>query len=281
MMRGLRCLLAIVPIVVGCGGSDKEFRARSVPPFENEADVRTWAQSSSALSVFYHFQEPLAVADGHESYDDPACPLVSDDGTTLSITGDCTDVNDSLVSGRATVVRDGSERTITLEGWSGNADGTAVVRETGPSLNAFHADLSIGVATLIEYDGFVEGGYTGRTIWNGTGTVERRRDYPPSGVIQATTEDEVRDQDVCSRQPISGSTTLRTGDDTAVVTYDGATDCDEAWNARLSVNGDDRGLLSGILCTIDVPGKRDRAASFGIVLALATLFGVRRRRGLR
>jgi hypothetical protein len=275
-MRGVRSLLALLTIVVGCG-SDNEFE--EAPPFRHEEDVKIWATSSSALGVYVNGYEPIAIADGHQTFLDPVCPETSDDGTTLTITGGCTDQNDREWTGRATVVRDGGERTLTLDGFD-DCDGTVVVRETGPSLNEFRADLAIGRVTFIEYDGIVEGGYTGRSTWNGSGRIERKGVLPPTGVVEATTADEVVDDEICSGQPVSGTTTLQSRGDTAVVTYDGATDCDDEQNARLSVNGDDRGLISGIHCATNAPGGRGRTGAYAIAFALAALLGLCRR-GLR
>ena len=68
----------------------------------------------------------------------------------------------------------------------------------------------------------------------------------PNGSVEATTTDELVVDARCSGQPVSGSTTLRSRGHTAVVTYDGETDCDDDQNAELSVNGEARGPISGI-----------------------------------
>ncbi|WP_437535913.1 hypothetical protein WME79_15385 [Sorangium sp. So ce726] len=267
MKRQLARVFLLAPMLAGCG-SDKELGP--VPPFQSEEHVQVWATSASALGVYVHAYEPIAVADGHLNFQDPACPMTSDDGTTLTIAGGCTDEGDRQWSGRATVTRDGGERTLTFEDFDGK-DGTMVVRTTGPSFHEFHADLVIGGVTTIGYDGTIEGDYTGRTTWNGSGTVRRDGLLAPTGIVEATTVDEVVDDGVCSGQPVSGSTTLQSRGDTAVITYDGATDCDAEQNARFSVNDRDRGMVSGINCAIDAPGRSDRAGRFGVAVALAAL----------
>ncbi|HEX6765983.1 MAG TPA: hypothetical protein VF103_10910, partial [Polyangiaceae bacterium] len=172
--------------------------------------------------------------------------------------------------------RDGDDRTLVFNDFDGKR-GTMKLRRLGPSEREFDADLVIGGVTTIGYSGHVDGDYDGPTTWNGSGRVERDGFLPPTGVVNATTEDQVVDDDGCSGQPFSGTTTLRARGDTAVVTYDGATDCDDDKNARLSVNGEDRGLVSGINCAFAGAGRR---ASSGVVGAfgLAVLCVLRRRR---
>jgi MYXO-CTERM domain-containing protein len=83
---------------------------------------------------------------------------------------------------------------------------------------------------------------------------------------------------VCAGQPASGSTTLTSGSDTAVITYDGESDCDDKQNAQLSVNGEDRGLIDGIDCSLRPGGARGGSSVAGAVLLLALgALGVRRR----
>jgi len=273
MTRRFAWVLVVVPTCLGCG-SDDPFEP--VPPFSAKSDVKVWANSASAVGVYMHAYEAIAVADGALTFGDPACPTTSDDGTTLTITGGCTDASDREWTGEATVVRDGGERTLTLDAFNGN-DGTVVVRETGESTNEFVANLVSGGVTTIDYTGSVEGGYEGRTTWNGSGRVARDGVFPPNGSVEATTADQVLDE-ACSGQAFSGSTTLQSGDDTAVITYDGATDCDDDQNARLSVNGKDRGLVSGISCTLSAPGRRFGAGTWALAFALAALLCARRRR---
>jgi hypothetical protein len=274
MARRLAWALVVVPTCLGCG-SDDPFEP--TPPFSLKSDVKVWANSASAVGVYVHAYEAIGVADGALTFGDPACPTTSDDGTTLTITGGCTDSSDREWTGEATVVRDGGERTLTLDAFDGN-EGTVVVRETGESTNEFVANLVIGGVTTIDYEGSVEGGYEGRTTWNGNGRVERDGVFSPNGSVEATTVDQVLD-DACSGQAYSGATTLQAGDDTAVVTYDGATDCDDEQNARLSVNGKDRGLVSGISCTMGTVGRRPGTPPFEFALALAAIWsGISRRR---
>jgi len=274
MIARLLSFLFVLPLAVGCD-SGKKFE--STPPFEEPEDVAVWATSGSAVAVYSHAYEPIGVADGALTFADPDCPTTSDDGTTLSIAGGCTDESDRKWEGFATVRRDGDDRELTFVDFDGKR-GSVSVRLAGPTLREFDADLLIGGVTTIGYSGTVEGDYDGPTTWNGSGRVARRGFFPPLGAVDVTTEDEVVDDAVCSGQPASGATTLRARGDTAVVTYDGATACDGEKNAELSVNGEDRGLVSGINCAVARAGRKGSFGAFGWVFGALSLLAFRRRR---
>jgi MYXO-CTERM domain-containing protein len=68
-------------------------------------------------------------------------------------------------------------------------------------------------------------------------------------------------------------------EDSVVVRYDGATDCDAARAARAArwnLNGKDQGLVSGVACSIS--SKRRAEHTAGFFLLLLSLLGLRRRR---
>src|SRR5215469_5964862 len=80
--------------------------------------VRIWANGSSALGAYLNVYEPIATADGQEGFSDPACPVVSDDGTTLTAMGGCTDSQGSHWVGSAEVTRSGdNDRSLTFDGF--------------------------------------------------------------------------------------------------------------------------------------------------------------------
>jgi len=138
--------------------------------------------------------------------------------------------------------------------------------------------LVVGGVTTIHYSGSVQGDYGGPTTWNGGGHIKRQGVISPNGAVDASTLDEVVDGMVCAGQPASGSTTLTSGSDTAVITYDGESDCDDKQNAQLSVNGDDRGLIDGISCAVGAFGARRGSSVAGVLLLLAaSALGLRRR----
>ena len=94
---------AIVAIAVALGstacGSD------GASPMDDEDNVRTWANLGSAVGVYVHAHGPIAFADGEGPFTDPACPVTSDDGTTVTIEGGCTDSEGRAWEGTATIVR--------------------------------------------------------------------------------------------------------------------------------------------------------------------------------
>src|SRR5215471_5144196 len=219
--------------LVGCQSSS----------LDDAENVRIWATTASAVAVFAEVYDPIAFADGHRTFDDPACPHTSDDGTTATVSGECTDCSGATWTGSATVTRtvDG-DRHLTLDAFShfqgadmrSTMTGTALVHSTGATTHDFSVDLEKrgGMTTRFHYRGKVEGDYDAPTIWSGTGRIERDGVLAPTGTIDATTVDERVDNAVCSGQPVSGQTTIVADGDTAVVSYDGATDCDDAHAAR-------------------------------------------------
>ena len=243
------CLLSLLGLP-GCEG-DAEFTPAR--PFDETHHVQAWANSASAVGVYSNVFQVLAVADGHGAFADAHCPAIGDDGTTWIADGDCTDSEGTAWRGHARIVRDGSDCSLWLDAFQGN-DGTLSRREVEVDWHEFEAHLVLGGVTTIDYVGSVQGSYTGPTLWNGSGHVERQGAIAPSGAIDASTLDQKLDDDVCAGQAVSGRTTLKSGSDEAVISYDGESDCDDAQNARLTVNGEDRGMISGISCAITAPG---------------------------
>lgn len=259
-------------LLLGCEGP-------SNPPDDLNV-IRTWATTASAVAVYANFHQPLAWADGESLFSDEACPRTEDDGAISTITGGCVDSSGEEWLGLARVVReqDGGRQVVLESYGSRNEDGEAMlasgsmlVRALSERSREFDVDLvreSEATTIAIAYLGQVEGDYRSATRWNGAGTVERKGRVEPLGVVEAETLDEVIDEAVCSGQPASGRTTLELPRGTAVVTYDGATDCDDDQAALLSVDGRDRGRLSGIACAL-------RAGSVGAgPLAWAALIGL-------
>lgn len=202
---------------------------------------------------------------------------MTDDGTTLTIEGGCKDESDGPWTGKAVVERDGDDRSITLTDFNGD-DGTFSLHLVEPSLREFEAHLVIGGVTTIDYAGSVQGDYDTRTSWNGSGHVVRDGFFPPNGAVDATTLNEVVDDAVCSGQPVSGSTALRSGDDVAIVEYDGENDCDADQNAELTVNGEARGLVEGVNCAVAAPGSAGKGGVFGGFLCAVLGLGLVSRR---
>src|SRR5215510_10449339 len=80
-------------VLVACTNGD--------PPSENE-HVAGWANASSALGVFSVGHEPIGFADGQAPVADPACPVTTDNGTTVTIQGGCMNSKGVTWAGTAT-----------------------------------------------------------------------------------------------------------------------------------------------------------------------------------
>lgn len=258
---------------IGCGPSEAD-------------EARTWATASSAPSVYWNVYELVAVAQGERMFADPACPVVVDDDTTMTVTGECTTTEGERVFGSATVTRGATagDLELALAGWGSDGDlgetrstGTATITRREAELHDFELDLVIdGVnTTRVDYEGTVRGTYDAPTTWNGTGTIEREG-FAPTGRVLATTVDERFDGSVCNGQPISGTTTIMRDGRTDVITYDGAMDCDDAKAAQWSVNGASRGLLTDISCSARPGGGSPMSIAAFVLIGLAAV--VRRSR---
>lgn len=260
---------------------------------DDAENIQLWANRVSALGVYLNFHEELAFSAGEHEYPDSSCPVVSEAGDVITIEGDCTEEGGKQWVGSVTIERSGDgDRELTYSDFGAFSDpdqqstrsGTVVVRRINDSLHEFDVDLghASDVTTTIEYSGSVEGGYTGRTVWNGSGTVSRAGSVSPTGTVSVNTVAQVIDSEECSGQPASGQTTISNDEHVVVVTYDGASDCDDDEAARFSVDGEDRGELTGIMCRVSPTlGRGDWSSAalgaFGLLAAAGLRLGRRRR----
>ena len=268
-------------LALGCkGGGD---------PLSEMEHISGWANASSALGVFIWGHDPLAITDGAFVPVDSTCPVVADDGTTVTITGDgCTDSEGTQWHGSATVVRGfNGGRSLTLTGFdkaedpslSAPVSGSFEVVELATDRHAFDVDISVttGIENHTVYRGEVQGGWTGRTVWSGTGTIHREALVINSGTVDATTVDQVRDSDICPGQCASGTTTMVSDEHEVVISYDGETACDEDEGARWSRDGQDMGVVNGVTCNVFGGGGAGDAAPGLLLVILALALGTRRR----
>ncbi len=277
-------LFALLALLPACSSEDKPFTATNTSSLADPDNVRTWSNAASAYAIYGNVYQVFAVADGEQEFPDPVCPALEDDGTTLVATGDCTASDGAAWVGSAEVVRSADgDRALTLNGFgtSGSTrDGEAHLRVVDETNTDFDVNLShdAGVTTSFDYDGRVEGGYGTRTVWNGSGTVTRDGLAAPNGAVDVTTTDEVVDGDVCSGQPVSGNTTIHNeADETVIVTYDGAVDCDDEEAASYSLDGEPQGKITGIVCSMGRGSGAGGAAAWLGVGLLLVLAGARRR----
>jgi hypothetical protein len=267
------------------------------PGLDDPDMVRVWANAVSPVAVFLQAYDPVSQSYAQpDVYKDATCPVITDDGTTLGIAGECTDATGQRWYGSAQVVRSGtSDRDVTLDGYGHSSDsgdsratGTVAIHELLDGSHSFAVHLVVegGMRLAIDYEGTVAGFYGDAvTVWSGHGTVDRTGPLRPTGQVVATTVDQRLDS-VCSGESASGATTIAADGHTVVITYDGATDCDAEHSARWSFDGRERGLVSGISCAASPGGASRGAGLLGLAaLALAAVAGrgaVRaRRRGLR
>jgi hypothetical protein len=249
-------------------------------------DAATWANTGSALGVYTHLHVPVAFAVGEHMFVDPACPTTSDDGTTVTITGGCTDSEGKDFEGSVTITRVDGPRDLDLsfdgygsgEGEIAVVTGMASVRQTGTDLYDYEVDLvnEGGVTVDITYSGTVSGDYGQPTVWNGMGVVTRTGVVSPTGTAGVETVDQLVDDTVCSGQSVSGETTIEVDGHRLVITYDGESDCDEENAARWSLDGKDQGLVEGVTCAV-APG----AGRTGTVLFMLSLLACARARRSR
>ncbi len=269
-------LISVAALVaVGCGGGGD--------PLESSDDVAGWANSASALGVYTLAHEPLGFANGAFTFADPDCPATSDDDTTVIITGGCEDSQGRAWDGEVAVARRAGGWSLTFDGFGDDrfggmarVTGSFEVDQQSDDLHAFDADLQRdgGIETRILYSGTVAGGYDGPTVWNGSGSVSRDGVTINSGAVDAETVDQVRDDEVCPGEGVSGTTIMTSDSHTVVISYDGDTDCDDDDAARWSLDGEDQGLVTGVTCSTGGPAATGSA--FLVLIAAAAL---RRRRG--
>lgn len=266
-------VFALTLLAAACGDD----KPAAPSPFEAKEHVQIWATTASALAVYANVHQDIAAFLGEEAFPDATCPSIRDEGATWTATGGCTDIDEKEWDGKLTITRDGEDFTLSYDSFD-DQDGTFAVRQLAPELHQFDAQLVIGGFTTIDYLGSVQGRNNGRTVWSGEGTVERDGFLPPNGAVEAVTEAEVVDSAVCAGQPASGSTTLTAGKHVAVITYDGATDCDEKQRAKLTVNDEPKGLLEGVTCAVSSVGSKSASQWLAglCTLALALVTTARR-----
>ena len=249
---------------------------------KDPSHVRVWANAASAVGVFSRGYEPLAFSDNQLKFTDSACPKTLDNGTMVTINGECTNTQGKTWKGTATITRTANgDRTVTLKDYGSGNDATSIVKATGQvtvhkmdnDLHKLQFDLveEGGVTTTIHYTTTVRGGYNGKTVWDGAGIVDRRGLAEPAGVVQASTSKQTLDNSVCSGQALSGTTTIVASGQTAVITYDGSTACDAEKSARWSVDGVDQGLITGIGCDLSGPASRMDTFPLALLFCIALL----------
>lgn len=246
--------------------------------------------SASAPGVFISAALPLLTISADQlSGEEVTCPEIVVEGAVTTYTGGCT-AEDGVewfgvaVSDEATgVTYEDFGYTRASEDCSGVMEtlsfsgGIAVVESEG--MTEFDIDVVIAIegaeddcstqseVQAIAYEGSqaVSGEVT---TWNGSGQYGSLL----HGVVEAATVDEVLHDAGCATEAESGTTTLSSGANEVVITYDGATDCAENSTVTWTLNGEEQGELEGVACS-------SRGGPMGgALLVLAGLVGALRRR---
>jgi uncharacterized protein (TIGR03382 family) len=298
-MRSLPYLFA-VSFAFGCGGGGGGGSGALDDLDESsgtEEDMRVWIESASAPAIYAQAMMPTFAAG---LTGDTACPVIVESETSTTYDGGCTDMQGnewighaeatgSQTSGEGRIVYDGfgfvgdSEdcpgmRTTTL--WHGTIIQTAST--TGTSIT-FSIDMRMDIDgpaedTCEPLVGVMGIDYSGTMTQEGEANIfsgSGRIGTSEHGVISVSTDDEVVDDTVCGDEAASGSTTLSASGHTAVVTYDGATDCDPESTVTWSYDGTDMGEMTGVACNA---GGSGGAAGSLVLIGLALAGVVRRRR---
>jgi hypothetical protein len=247
-------------------------------------------KSCSAPGVFFSSLSPL-VAAGLARGSAGTCPTLTMAGTTATYQGGCTDPDGNTWVGKATSTNaaqstmsgDVSYQGFGFTGSNGAAttyDGTITATGTNETtdyaIDLVFTGTGSGSSNTggISYSATVVRAGSGSAqtkTWNGTGEIG----YASLGKVRATTEDEVIQDSACSHKPLSGTTTIVAGPDTAVITYNGAGSCDQDATAPWTLDGAPQDALTRVSCNAGgAPG-----ATAGVVVAIA--LARRRRRAPR
>lgn len=301
-MRNVRllstCCLGIAGslALVACDGSRASEVLATLPPAEIQA-----GQSPGGFSAPAMFFVSIGLS---SSTPEAACPAQRVEGDVRIIEGGCTDDSGREWLGRVTIPSSFTGTpfgtgTIVYEDFGSDdptscadrpgerrqqiVDGTVVVDGTDTSLE-FDSDLVITVSGVLEdctegerraaidYTGSMARDGETRTTWSGSGSIGAEE----IGRYDVHTDDEVLDSSVCNSEPLSGSTTITAGEDVAIVTYDGETDCDMEGTATWTLNGADQGELTGVQCSAS-PGRGGSASLALLALGAAIAWRLRRR----
>ncbi|WP_375773256.1 hypothetical protein NR798_21050 [Archangium gephyra] len=303
-------VVAMSGVWVGCGGPAAEaLNKYKQASLTSETDVKEWAERSSAPNVYAvaNLAATLVAVVGGSSGQDANCPVQQKDGNTTRVTGGCTDKNGVEWLGSLELVSEGEDtgnfrytydgfgyqKPFTCEGTTGQNKvvfhGTSSVTGT-KAKKEFAFDLRLessgqqnedscdttNSSGAWEYKGTIDGADSsfgeGKQTWNGSGRIG----YESRGVVEVETKAEVVDGSVCDSEASSGTTTVKSGGHTAVIEYDGATDCEESSTVQWSLDGKAKAEMEGISCSA-VSGPAFSAWS----LALLGALGLMRRRARR
>lgn len=270
------CAVLASPALVGCGPAGGALDSYSEAKLETDADASRWAVRSSAPQVYTSSTALLSILglNGTGEAKSTTCPKQTQDGNTLRVEGGCTDEEgrkwvgsarrESEAAGSSTgkfIYDDfGYEGTTDCGGnqvaqklvFKGTVNVTGTQEKTLFDVNVLVEgegpdDETCTVekgSSAWEYQGTIQNPGTSKQVWNGSGRVGDS----DKGVVSAETKDEVIDSNACGNEASSGTTTMKSGANTVLITYDGASDCETTSTVQWSLNGTAKGELVGVSC---------------------------------
>jgi hypothetical protein len=267
-------------------------------------DMKHWT-GTSAPAAYFGSLTPLMLANVSVNGVPTTCPVKTTSGTTTTYTGDCTDTNGNTWIGKATQTGDmnsggtidyagfGYTGTNTCNGqmyatklvFDGTIDQTLTGGTVGFTIDVSSASNGIDDTTCATLSGKTGTSYAGSTVrsgpdtnndgqpdmqqWDGSGEIGNTL----YGKVSAKTTAEVIDSQTCSHESLSGTTEVTAGSHVAVITYDGATSCDQEQTVTWTLDGVDQGTLTGVACNAGRGG-----GGSALIVALAVVVARRRRR---
>jgi hypothetical protein len=303
--RGLIALLAVA--LMGCGDdseTDGSTGGGGPDPFDDYPPLDLTpgnARAFAGLSAPNMFGVGVTALVLPGLGDDP-CPSETVSGSVTTYEGGCTTMDGRTVHGRATQTDNGTSDLIEYDGYGfttvemcGGVEvsnkliyfGSMTADQNGSGGATFDLDMrlefdgtdednctsALGTA-LYQYAGSIAGSESATggidiseaSTWNGSGRVA----VSTLGKANVSTRDELIDNAVCETEAASGNTTVESGGDTAIVSYDGASDCDVESTAQWTLNGAAQGELTGLRCSFGAApanGASWPALMFGIAFA--------------
>jgi len=275
----------------GCGESTKN-KMIDIVPIATARDVYFTASGMAGVTA---------------TPTDPTCPVATTMGTTIMVEGGCTDSDGDAWSGSAVFDGDiNGDWTVTWNAFtvvdapsecngdpaddrgSTVVDGSASLSGTAGTVASFTLNvtetdvqpnlLGCGEHTIektYDYSGTVEtgadtdgDGTPDELTFDGAGTISRA-EKADDLTITATTVAQFMDRTICDREPLSGTTTMVSGNHSGVVTNDGATDCDDPPTGAFTYDGEAQDEVAiGSVCTVVRVGGRGAPAGLALVAAV-------------
>jgi hypothetical protein len=285
-MQSTTKALFVSIVLAGCGGGG----GSPIDDFgESEGtaeEMQFWADGASAAALFYQAYTPMFVAGfaGMEA----TCPVIVEGPNGTTYDGGCTDDdgNEWFGHAEATGMEGATTGNVVYEsfGFTGDSDDCPGERSTTTwdgsmemTVSGQTIDFTIGMevtgegvdddcqplddAIAISYQGTMVQQGEDANVFSGSGEVGSRS----RGAVDAETDAEVVDSNICDSEALSGTTTIRASGHTAVITYDGQTDCEETSTVTWTYDGADQGELEGVSCRT---GRGGRAGMVLVVLAV-------------